>query len=106
MSYDSEATRRRLLDAAYAEFAARGLAGARVDRIAAEAGANKQAIYAYFKSKDGLFDAVLENRLGILADKVPFTPDDLPGYVGALFDQLVADPELVRLTQWKALERP
>jgi hypothetical protein len=36
----------------------------------------------------------------------PFTPDDLPGYAGELFDQLVADPGLLRLTQWKALERP
>jgi AcrR family transcriptional regulator len=106
MVYDSAATRARLLDAAYAEFAGRGFAGARVDRIAAEAGANKQAIYLYFGSKEGLFDAVLETRLGILADLVPFTPDDLPGYVGALFDHMVAHPELVRLTQWKYLERP
>jgi len=106
MSYDSAATRARLLDAAYAEFVERGLAGARVERIAAKAVANKQAIYAYFGSKDALFDAVLDTRLRILADLVPFTPDDLPGYVGALFDQLIADPDLVRLTRWKALERP
>jgi AcrR family transcriptional regulator len=105
MGYDSAETRRRLLDAAYHEFAARGLAGARVDRIALEAGANKQAIYAYFGSKDGLFDAVLETRLGILADRVPFTPDDVPSYVLALFDHLVKEPELTRLTEWKSLER-
>lgn len=51
MAYDSAATRARLLDAAHAEFAERGLAGARVDRIAAAAQANKQAIYAYFGSR-------------------------------------------------------
>lgn len=106
MAYDSTATRMRLLEAATAEFRARGLAGARVDRIAAEAGANKQAIYAYFGSKDALFDAVLETRIGILADSVPFTADDLPGYIGALFDHFIEDPALVRLAQWKALERP
>jgi AcrR family transcriptional regulator len=106
MAYDSAATRARLLDASYAEFVERGLAGARVDRIATAAAANKQAIYAYFGSKDALFDAVLDARLRVLADLVPFTPDDLPGYIGALFDQLVADPGLIRLTQWKALERP
>ncbi|MFC4945224.1 TetR/AcrR family transcriptional regulator [Pseudonocardia sp. GCM10023141] len=105
MAYDSAATRTRLLDAAHAEFVERGLAGARVDRIAAAAAANKQAIYAYFGSKDALFDAVLDAKLRVLADLVPFTPDDLPGYIGALFDQLVADPGLLRLTQWKALER-
>jgi len=106
MSYDSGATRSRLLDAAYAEFVERGLAGARVDRIASAASANKQAIYAYFGSKDALFDAVLDSRLRVLADLVPFTPHDLPAYTGALFDRLDADPGLVRLTQWKALERP
>jgi AcrR family transcriptional regulator len=105
MAYDSAATRARLLDAAYAEFSERGLAGARVERIAAVASANKQAIYAYFGSKDGLFDATLADRLGVLADTVPFTPDDLPGYAGALFDALNESPELVRLTQWRALER-
>lgn len=105
MPYDSAATRARLLDAAYAEFSERGLAGARVERIAAEASANKQAIYAYFGSKDGLFDAMLAARLGDLADTVPFTPADIPGYAGALFDALEKNPELVRLTQWAWLER-
>jgi AcrR family transcriptional regulator len=104
--YDSDATRARLLDAAYAEFVERGLAGARVDRIATAAKANKQAIYAYFGSKDALFDAVLGSRLQVLADLVPFTPDDVPAYAGALFDQFLRDPGLLRLTQWKALERP
>ena len=37
------------------EFSAYGIAGARVDRIASAAKANKQAIYAYFGSKDALF---------------------------------------------------
>jgi AcrR family transcriptional regulator len=104
MAYDSAATRAPLLDAAYAEFSERGLAGARVERIAAVAWANKQAIYAYFGSKAGLFDAVIAARLGLLSDTVPFTPDDLPGYAGALFDALADSPELVRLTQWKWLE--
>jgi AcrR family transcriptional regulator len=106
MTYDSAATRARLLAAAYDEFVQVGLAGARVERIAKAAKANKQAIYAYFGSKEALFDAVLGDRLKVLADVVPFRPDDLPGYTGALFDELVADPGLQRLTQWKMLERP
>ncbi|WIX76513.1 TetR family transcriptional regulator [Amycolatopsis carbonis] len=106
MTYDSDATRARLLEAAHDEFVERGLAGARVDRIAAAASANKQAIYAYYGSKNALFDAVLDARLGVLADLVPFTPDDLPAYIGALFDYLVAEPTVMRLMQWKALERP
>src|ERR1700743_680500 len=106
MPYDSAATRMRLIEAAFEDFVERGLAGARVDRIAAAAVANKQAIYAYFGSKDGLFDAVLSQRLGILADAVPFRPDDLPGYAIATFDFLLANPQIMRLTLWKRLERP
>jgi AcrR family transcriptional regulator len=105
MSYDSAATRARLIEAAYREFAEFGLAGARVDRIADDARANKQAIYAYFGSKAQLFDAVLIDRLDALADTVPFDATDLPGYAGAMFDALNATPELLRLTGWRALER-
>jgi AcrR family transcriptional regulator len=105
MAWDSQDTRRRLLEAAIIEFSAYGIAGARVDRIASAAKANKQAIYAYFGSKEDLFDAVLTHRLGELADAVPLTPDDLPGYAGALFDALNDAPDLLRLTRWRGLER-
>jgi AcrR family transcriptional regulator len=105
MGYDSAATRKRLLDAAYAEFVERGLAGARVASIAEAAQANKQAIYLYFGSKEGLFDAVLVNRLGLIADAVPFTPHDLPGFAAAIFDYLQAHPGHMRLNMWKRLER-
>ncbi|MDB5804829.1 MAG: transcriptional regulator, TetR family [Betaproteobacteria bacterium] len=57
---DPEQTRQRILIAAQAEFARVGLGGARVDRIAQEAGANKRMLYYYFGNKDDLFLAVLE----------------------------------------------
>jgi AcrR family transcriptional regulator len=63
MPWDSQATRRRLLEAAIMEFSAYGIAGARVDRIASAAKANKQAIYAYFGGKDALFAAAFEDRI-------------------------------------------
>ncbi len=47
-----------ILDAARGEFADLGYSGARVERIAAAAGANKQLIFHYFGSKDGLYAAV------------------------------------------------
>ena len=55
MPWDAQETRRRLLEAAITEFSCYGIAGARVDRIASTAKANKQAIYAYFGSKEALF---------------------------------------------------
>lgn len=60
---DPERTRRALLDAALAEFAEKGLAGARVSEIAARAGVNKQLISYYFDGKQRLYDALVERWL-------------------------------------------
>lgn len=57
---DAEATQKRILDAALAEFAENGFGGARVDEIAERAQANKRMIYHYFGSKEDLFRHVLE----------------------------------------------
>ena len=59
---DPDRTRGRILGAAVQEFARYGLGGARVDRIAERAGANKRMLYYYFGDKDGLFLAALEDR--------------------------------------------
>ena len=102
---DGERSRQRLLDAATAEFAAFGIAGARVDRIAAAAQVNKAQMYAWYGSKDGLFDAVFAGHLHRILDAVPCTPQDLPGYAVGLYDSYLTDPELVRLASWHRLER-
>jgi len=65
----AEATRRRILDAALAEFAEKGLAGARVDEIAARANANKRMIYAYYVSKEDLWLTVLERAYAAKRDE-------------------------------------
>jgi TetR/AcrR family transcriptional regulator len=57
---DPDATKARILAAAWHEFAQKGFAGARVDAIAERSGANKRMIYHYFGDKEGLFVAVLE----------------------------------------------
>src|SRR5580692_7393530 len=51
----------RILKAALGEFANKGIDGARVDEISRISGVNKNMIYHYFKSKENLFTAVLEN---------------------------------------------
>jgi AcrR family transcriptional regulator len=61
-SRDPERTRQKILAAATDEFARYGLGGARVDRIARRAGANKRMLYYYFGDKDRLFLAALEGR--------------------------------------------
>lgn len=105
MPRDAQATRRRLLEAAAAEFAERGIAGARVDRIAAAAKANKAQIYHYFGSKDDLFDAVFDDLVSSTVRDTPLDPHDLPGYAAGLFDRYEAHPEIVRLATWYRLER-
>ncbi|MFK3981680.1 TetR family transcriptional regulator [Micromonospora sp. NPDC050397] len=102
---DAQATRQRLLEAASREFAAYGIAGARVDRIAAAAKSNKAQIYHYFESKDGLFDAVFNALVADAVREVPLDVDDLPGYAGRLFDGYEAHPEVARLATWYRLER-
>ncbi len=59
---DPDKNRERILASALGEFARYGLGGARVDRIAASAGANKRMLYYYFGNKEDLFLAVLESR--------------------------------------------
>ncbi|WP_030743275.1 TetR family transcriptional regulator [Streptomyces sp. NRRL F-5135] len=103
MAYDSAATKARIITAATAEFAAHGVAGARVDRIATAAKANKRAIYDYFGDKRKLFAVVLERCLVELAEAVP-PSEDLPGYAERLFEYHRARPEALRLVMWEALE--
>ncbi len=105
-SRDAEATKARILMAAVAEFAEYGYAGARIDRVAAAAKANKSMIYVYFGNKDQLFDAVIDAAIGDLHRSVPFTPADLPGYGARLFDFLVAHSVEIRIDAWRRLERP
>jgi TetR/AcrR family transcriptional regulator len=56
----ADQTRTRILDAAIQAFSEYGLAGARTEQIAEEAGVNKALLYYYFKGKDALYTAALE----------------------------------------------
>jgi AcrR family transcriptional regulator len=106
--YTPEETKRRLLAAAVDEFSANGLAGARVDRIAQAADANKERIYAYFGDKEGLFGAALESTLLAVIHAVPITGEGVDAvldYAASVFDYQLAHPELPRLLAWEGLER-
>ncbi|HVL67552.1 MAG TPA: TetR/AcrR family transcriptional regulator [Vicinamibacterales bacterium] len=63
-------TRERLFAAAAAEFAARGFAGANVDRIADAAGVNKAMLYYHFDSKASLYGEVLRDMFQAVADRL------------------------------------
>ncbi|WP_338050094.1 TetR/AcrR family transcriptional regulator [Pseudomonas typographi] len=94
-------TLKRLLAAARVEFASKGLAGARVEDIARDAGITKQLVYHYYGSKDGLFVAVLdESSETIMSELVGLNVESLapPAALRAMlnhfFDQYRDDPLL------------
>ncbi|WP_024518542.1 TetR family transcriptional regulator [Bradyrhizobium sp. Tv2a-2] len=99
-----EATRRKLLVAARHEFAASGLAGARVDEIAARAGVNKQLVYHYFGDKDAIYLAVLEWVYEEIREQErKLNLEGLPPeaairkLIEASFDHLAAHPDFIVL---------
>ena len=65
---EKEAIRRRLIEAGKAEFAARGLAGARFDEISVAAGHAKGTIYNYFPNKESLFFEIVGEWCGLMSD--------------------------------------
>ncbi|WP_433555629.1 TetR family transcriptional regulator [Pseudonocardia xinjiangensis] len=102
---DAEATKALLLHAATEEFAEYGLAGARIDRIADRAGANKRLIYVYFGDKDRLFDAVVDGQAQAVTAAVPLHGGDLIAFAATRFDYVLAHPEARRIAVWRAFER-
>jgi AcrR family transcriptional regulator len=109
---DGEATKRRVLQAAKAEFARHGLAGARIDAIARRAKANKQMIYHYFSGKEKLYLAVLEEAYGDIRrreaelDVEHLEPvEALVRLVSFTWDYYVQHPEFLALVSNENLHR-
>lgn len=100
---DPERTRRAIVDAAVAEFAAHGYAGARIAAIATRAGVNQQLISYYFDGKEGLYRAISDRWRERQAELVdPGSP--LPEQVRRYAMEAVENPDGVRLLAWSGLE--
>jgi len=102
---------RRILDAAEQIFAARGLAGARTDQIAAAARVNKALLYYYFESKQRLHRAVLERLFGQLQHSIRAADsgsgsasDRLLAFVTGYFDFVASHPAYPRIIQRALME--
>ncbi|WP_290808581.1 TetR/AcrR family transcriptional regulator [Ferrovibrio sp.] len=101
---DPVATKAALLRAAVAEFAGKGLAGARIDEISQRAGVNKQLVYHYFGSKDEIYAAALETVYAEIRERErALHLGDLPPeaamerLIGFSFDYLAEHPEFLAL---------
>ena len=101
-----EQSRAAILQAAVHEFAQHGIAGARTDAIARAAKVNKALLYYYFKDKDALYGAVLDQAFGgLIAYVGEVFSRDLPprekilAYAGAHFDYVASHPLYPRIVQ-------
>lgn len=108
----SRETRTAILAAASEIFAKKGLAGARTDSIAAAAGINKAMLYYYFKSKEGLYEAVVEDQFAEFnnqAIQVLSAPGSaraaLLSYVNLHFDFISERHQSASLFQQMAMNR-
>ena len=108
----AEETRQKILAAAEKQFSLLGFYGARMDEIAAEAGANKRMIYEYFGNKEELYKLVLRrvylllgtNEEQLFACVDPSTPADAIGQLVRLyFTFLHQNPTYVRMIMWENL---
>ena len=107
---NAEETKRHILLAAEAEFAEKGLSGARVDEIAARAKVNKALLYQYFGSKEELYKTVLAavyGRLTELEERVirqgTNCEEEIRAFVRAYFQFLRENPSYVRMVMWENL---
>src|SRR5213593_4761930 len=103
-SRNPERSRERILTAAFQEFAARGFAGARVDRIASRAGINKRMLYHYFGDKEALFREVLRRKIEQRQAWGIATPDDPRESLPYWFHMACTDKDWIRLLEWEALQ--
>ena len=100
---DLARTRAHILKAAMAEFAAKGLEGARCDRIARRAGVNKRMLFYCFGSKETLYREILRRKFSERAALFESAPDDPGAAILHWYEGLSRDLELVRLLEWEAL---
>jgi AcrR family transcriptional regulator len=102
----NDSTAERIVLAARDVFAKSGIAGARVDVIAKQARTSKERVYAYFRSKEALYEHIAEREMQAVADATHLDAEDLPAYAGRVFEYFSLHPESFRLISWGRLEVP
>jgi AcrR family transcriptional regulator len=108
----AERARANILEVATAEFAEYGYSGARVDEIAAKTQTSKRMIYYYFRDKEGLFTAVLEEgyrqmrALERALDVDKLDPESaMRALVAGTFEYQAAHEQFVRLVVVENIHR-
>nr|WP_205267409.1 TetR family transcriptional regulator [Mycolicibacterium sphagni] len=92
------------MSAARAEFAQYGLAGARIDRIARNAQASKERLYAHFGDKETLFREVVADDTAEFFAAINLHHSNIAEFVGDVYDVARNHPAHVRMITWARLE--
>lgn len=111
---EPRSTEERILEAAVQEFMTKGYAGARTTAIAEAAGVTHAMLHYYFRTKDKLFDRIIESKIGTLRDIMlaslgdPTIPlfDKIKSTIENHQDFIAANPELPRFMINEVLNRP
>ena len=110
--YDAEQSLADILKVATAEFAEKGLSGARIDEIAAATRTSKRMIYYHFSGKEGLYLAVLEEsyrRIREIETQLhleDLEPEDaLRKLVAFTFDYQQDNEDFIRLVMTENIHR-
>ena len=111
---EPQSTEERILEAAVQEFMSKGYAGARTTAIAEAAGVTHAMLHYYFRTKDKLFDRIIESKIGTLRDIMlaslgdPTIPlfDKIKSAIDTHQDFIAANPELPRFMINEVLSRP
>ena len=101
---NKERTQQLILAAATEEFAEKGFAGARIEKIAELSGSNKRMLYYYYQNKEDLFVAVMENAYKTIRDAeselhlLDFQPvEAIRRLITFTWDYYIRHPEFLRL---------
>lgn len=111
---EPRSTEERILEAAVQEFMSKGYAGARTTAIAEAAGVTHAMLHYYFRTKDKLFDRIIESKIGTLRDIMlsslgdPTIPlfDKIKNAIESHQDFIAANPDLPRFIINEVLNRP
>ncbi len=101
---DLNRTREQIMAAAQKEFAEHGFAGARTDAIARRARVNERMIFYCFESKEGLYRAVLKQKMAEKAALIEPDEDFTTGLIKG-FSTICNDLDSMRMWQWEALDK-
>ena len=114
MGTDQNSKEKLILKAAEEEFMQKGFDGAKTTKIAARAGVTHAMLHYYYRTKENLFNKVLDDKLGIMIEtifssfrdlKVPFL-DKIKIAIEAHFDFFVQNPDLPRFVVNELISKP